>query len=188
MSTRDLKAELKTIHEEIEHLRAKRRAIYEASLQAASEDKLCSDAMAEMVIQAEEPHQPPEPIVVSHIHWTAGHLGKPIFETAKGTWVAVRPCAKEHEGRTFLGILIGRFALCAVGRYDREAEILHLSYSHHNPTIYVPDLGKVVFGIESWWSEIKGPEDLRQITNADIENVWYVRVLRDLEKIDAEPY
>jgi hypothetical protein len=46
----------------------------------------------------------------------------------------------------------------------------------------VPDLARVVMGWESWWGEIRTPDDLRQITNADVENVWYVKALKTLSE------
>ena len=32
-----------------------------------------------------------------------------------------------------------------------------------NPGIFVPELGKIIYGCESWWSEIDNPEDLRDM-------------------------
>jgi len=49
-----------------------------------------------------------------------------------------------------------------------------------NPAMWVPDLNRVVMGWESWWGEIKSEEDLRQISDADIENVWYVKAIKAL--------
>jgi hypothetical protein len=51
-----------------------------------------------------------------------------------------------------------------------------------NPVIFIPDIMRVVLGIESWWSVIRKPEDLKQITDADIQNVWYVKALKSMHK------
>lgn len=47
-----------------------------------------------------------------------------------------------------------------------------------NPAIFVPELGKIIFGMESWWGRIKSEEELKDITDGDIENVWYVKMLK----------
>ena len=44
--------------------------------------------------------------------------------------------------------------------------------------IYIPENGRVVFGVESWWGEIKSVDDLKDITDADINSVWYVNALK----------
>lgn len=51
-----------------------------------------------------------------------------------------------------------------------------------NPAIWVPELEKVVWGDSSWWGPIEKKEDAeRLITDADIQNVWYVKALKRLE-------
>lgn len=44
--------------------------------------------------------------------------------------------------------------------------------------LYVFEDKQIVYGCESWWGEIKSPDHLREITNADIDNVWYVQALK----------
>ena len=51
-----------------------------------------------------------------------------------------------------------------------------------NPVIFIPDLMRVVLGIESWWVVIKKPKDLKKITDADIQNVWYAKALKSMHK------
>ncbi len=51
-----------------------------------------------------------------------------------------------------------------------------------NPAIFVFDLKKVIYGYESWWGEIKSEEDFRKITDLDINNLWYVKALKELLK------
>ena len=40
----------------------------------------------------------------------------------------------------------------------------------------MPELGKIIFGMESWWGRIKSEEELKDITDGDIENVWHVKM------------
>jgi hypothetical protein len=47
---------------------------------------------------------------------------------------------------------------------------------------YVPDLDRVVWGYESWWGVIKGPEELKEITDEDIQNVWYVKAMKQMSE------
>jgi hypothetical protein len=50
-----------------------------------------------------------------------------------------------------------------------------------NPAIYVPALKRLVFGAGSWWGEIKTEDDLKEITDKDINDVWYVQALKALD-------
>lgn len=97
-----------------------------------------------------------------------------------GRWVSVR-VAGEKETR--LGVMIGEIAMGALARFKRlpGANVIEIGPGLHNPAMWVPGLGRVVFGCESWWGAIKSPEDLRQITDTDIESVWYVQALKSLE-------
>jgi hypothetical protein len=117
----------------------------------------------------------PYPVEVSKI----GILGNLRARESVGSWVSVRPCADEYENKTFLGVYLGNLQNGAIETYNtltKEVEIILTA----NPAIYVPDLKKIVWGCESWWGIIKSPEGLRKITNADIQNVWYVRALKEL--------
>lgn len=51
-----------------------------------------------------------------------------------------------------------------------------------NPAIFVPDLNRVVWGMESWWGPIESKEKLHQITDEDISNVWYVKAAKEFNK------
>jgi hypothetical protein len=143
------------------------------------------------------PRQIKFPITVHKIEF---RIDKPftkpdMFSGAKvGDWVSVRPCAKECEGKTFIGIFLGGMPIHVGASYssktkkgkERKKKILEFYHTGDNPTMYVPDLKRVVFGYESWWGAIKSENDLRQITDKDISNVWYVKALKALSenKID----
>ena len=110
-------------------------------------------------------------------------VGRALFsEKSLGNFVAIRPCGEEYEGKTYLGIFIGALASSISVKYQRETMKLAPSFSQHNPAIFVFDLKRIIFGYESWWGEIKSPEDLKKITDQDINNVWYVRALDALTK------
>lgn len=105
--------------------------------------------------------------------------GKPIKENShSGRFVKIRPCAEEFEDKTFLGILIGDAALSS--SVDISDEKITCSWAHYNPAILIPELGKVVYGCGSWWGLIKSEDDLKSITDLDIENVWYVKAMKEL--------
>ncbi len=89
-----------------------------------------------------------------------------------GTFVSIRPCAEEYDNKTFLGVYIGA---------------LSVNNMTHNPCIWVPDLQEYIFGFESWWGEIETPEQLHDISDADIQNVWYVRALKQLAEATPAP-
>lgn len=96
------------------------------------------------------------------------------------TWVKVRPVNDKYEGRTYLGWMLGDIAQGISLSFHLDGR-LHADLAHHNPAIFVPDLGTVIFGHSSWWAPVKSPDDLRTITDADINDVWYVKALKDLE-------
>lgn len=110
---------------------------------------------------------------------------KLLFGGSCGDMVAVRPVGDEHGGRTFLGVLIGEIAQGVSMGHRKADDFLVYDMAGHNPAIFVPDLSTVVFGNASWWGRIRSADDLRQISDADIENVWYVRALRQIEEAAA---
>ena len=50
-------------------------------------------------------------------------------------------------------------------------------WSFYNPAIYIPELGVTVYGCESWWSKINTTDDFSDISDLDIQNVWYVKLI-----------
>lgn len=97
--------------------------------------------------------------------------------TKKGILVKIRPCGDEYKDKTFLGFYLGDMAT-ALG-VKTDGDNFRAYAAGHNPAIFVPKLGKVIFGYESWWGEIKSKEELSDITDEDIENVWYVKLLKE---------
>lgn len=98
---------------------------------------------------------------------------------AIGGWAAVRPCADEYENKTFLGIYLGDLPVGQMTSFNPDTGAMAVVMKK-NPGIFVPELKKIIYGMESWWSEIESPEDLKKITDQDIENVWYVKAMKDM--------
>ena len=61
--------------------------------------------------------------------------------------------------------------------YRPKTKMLQVS-SHNNPAIFVPELKRIVWGMESWWGAVKSEDELKEITDEDIDNVWYVKLLK----------
>jgi len=95
-----------------------------------------------------------------------------------GTFVSVRPCGDEYEGKTYFGILIGDLPISVGISYDDETGQLHVCAGHGNPAIFVPALGKLIFGCGSFWGPIKDPEQVRKITDDEIQNLWYMKAIK----------
>lgn len=102
-----------------------------------------------------------------------------------GDMVAVRPCDEKFENKTFLGVYLGDFALTFGAAFNKDTGTLEISRSMYNPTIFIPEKNEIVFGCGSWWGRIKREDQLKQITDQDIENIWYVKALRQLQEKEA---
>lgn len=101
-----------------------------------------------------------------------------------GDLVKVRPCASRYGGKTYLGILIGEAAMGVHADYQEQPKQLDIAFCSYNPVIFIPELKKLVYGMESWWSRIKSKDDLKDITDGDIQNVWYVQILKNMPEED----
>lgn len=112
-----------------------------------------------------------------------GSLGS---EKGPGTFVSIRSCKKEHGDKTRLGLLIGYVPIHAGVEFSKETKRLKFSVSGDNPAIFVFDLNEVVLGCESFWGAIESEKQLREITNDDIQNVWYIKALKQLAEKKKE--
>lgn len=97
-----------------------------------------------------------------------------------GKFAKIAPCGDEYEGKTFLGLYLGELPIGHSISHNSKTEELSVSF-RTNPAIFVFDLNKIIYGIESWWSIIESEKDLKEIANADINNTWYVKVLNSLK-------
>ena len=102
-------------------------------------------------------------------------IQKPIFGKS-GSLVSVSPCAEKYGNKTYLGFLIGEIALGSSITISENK--IQCNWSGHNPAIFVPELSEIIYGCGSWWQAIESEDDLKQITDFDIENVWYVKLLK----------
>ena len=97
-----------------------------------------------------------------------------------GKFVRIAPCGKEYEGKTYLGLYLGDLPIGYNISHNSKTEDLSVSFMT-NPAIFVFDLNKIIYGMESWWSIIEKEEDLEEITDADIKNTWYVKAINSLK-------
>lgn len=115
-------------------------------------------------------------------------LGKNLFTellgNKKGTLVKIRPCADKYDNKTYIGFLLGDIPTGVRVEYNKKNEEVDVELSRTNPAILVPELGEIIFGYESWWGEINSIEDLKEISDDDINNVWYVKLLKNKFKKD----
>lgn len=95
-----------------------------------------------------------------------------------GCLCEVKPCSEEYHGKTYLGFYLGRFPISIYSSYDEKTGILN-NRAMTNPAIFIPELKKIIYGAESWWRKIDKIEDFQGITDEDIENTWYVRLLKE---------
>jgi hypothetical protein len=101
-----------------------------------------------------------------------------------GGIVAVRPVS---DDKTYLGVFLCDLALHMHAEYNDETGVLDVRDSPNgNPMILIPELKKVIFGRESWWGPIKDENHLRKITNESIDDLWYVKLLKQMLKEKAE--
>lgn len=96
-----------------------------------------------------------------------------------GSFVKIRPCGKKYEGKTFLGLYLGELPIDNIISHNSKTKELNISFLN-NPAIFVFELNKIVYGMESWWGIVEDEEDLKEITESDINNVWYVKALKRL--------
>ena len=108
------------------------------------------------------------------------------FGSNQGDLVTVRPCGKEYNDKMYLGFLLGEISIQPRVCYNKEKK--SLSFTHtKNPAIFVPELGKIIYGVESWWSKIHSEDELKDITDYDISNFWYVKLWKSMqEKKESE--
>lgn len=124
------------------------------------------------------------PITVAEVALSdiPAHRANLLFGGKCGDFVSIRPCDPQYGEKTYLGVLLGEIARSVGFGFNAETQRLTFGFSQHNPAIFVPDLATVIYGSASWWGLIKSEDDLKQITDADIENVWYVRALKAIHE------
>lgn len=125
------------------------------------------------------------PITVNKIEFAfnprpvAGWRGKEV-----GKFVSIRPCGEKYKNKTYLGMLLGDMPLGVSASFNEESGTLTIDDALRNPAIWVFDTNEVVFGAESWWGLIKNEDQLRKITDEDINSVWYVKALKQIQEME----
>lgn len=126
------------------------------------------------------------PITVQKVEFEQEELLQPGLRKS-GSFVKIRPCGDEYGGKTYLGVLLGDLPRSQQVRFNKETGVLKVSRSFHNPAIYVFALKTIIYGCESFWGVIDNPEQLNDITDESIDNLWYVQLIRaHLEEEAAE--
>lgn len=96
-----------------------------------------------------------------------------------GALCEITPCAEEYNNKSFIGIYLGDLPIAITTSHNRETGFIN-SRAMTNPAIFVPEIKKIIYGCESWWREIETIEDFKGIGKEDIENTWYVKLLKSL--------
>lgn len=109
-----------------------------------------------------------------------------LFGAKCGALISVRPCGEEYGNKTYLGIMLGDLPLDIFITHNPKTKELEVG-GFSNPAIFVPELRQIIWGCGSWWSEIENEEQLRQITDDDIQNVWYVKMLKAMQEEKTTP-
>lgn len=122
------------------------------------------------------------PITVSsidkeEIDYTKGYSSQNI-----GHPVAIKPC---DDKKTYVGIYLGDLPYMPTVSYNESTQELSVR-NLTNPAIFVPELKRIVFGYESWWHFIDDPTQIAEITEDDINNVWYVQMLKELNNTNKD--
>ena len=102
-----------------------------------------------------------------------------------GTLVKVKPCAAEYNGKTFAGILLGDLQQSSMISYIRESKTLRI-IPWMNPAIWIPGVNEIIWGSNSWWSPISDVSELKDINTEDIENCWYMQILKSAIESDGD--
>ena len=110
---------------------------------------------------------------------------KQLMMGRAGSLVKIRPCNKEYGGKTYLGLYLGNQPWSQTVSYNNKSGELTVGMAT-NPAIYVFDLQRIIFGAESWWGIIESLEELKDITDDDINNIWYVKALKAMHKDEPE--
>lgn len=95
-----------------------------------------------------------------------------------GSVCGIRPCEEKYNKKTYIGIYIGELPIAINTQYNKNTGILHNSCIN-NPAIFVPELKKIIFGIESWWQIIDKVEDAEDISDEEIGKQWYVQMMME---------
>lgn len=126
-------------------------------------------------------------ITVKEIKIKEGSALQDDWMCKTGELVSIRPVGEEYEKKTFLGIYLGTMAQAVYVKYNNESKAITAEFGWDNPAIFVPALKKTIYGYESWWGKIESEDQLQEITDNDINNVWYVKALKEMASDQEKP-
>lgn len=115
------------------------------------------------------------PLTITGIDKNTDRCG--LRDSQVGKFAKVAPCGDEYHGKTFLGLYLGELPIDILCSHRADTGKLSVGFMS-NPAIFVFDLNKIVYGCESWWSIIESEKDLKDIAPEDIQNVWYVKAIK----------
>lgn len=72
------------------------------------------------------------------------------------------------------------------GLGHEEGSLVAIRSTMNNPAIFVPELKKIIYGCESWWKTIRSVDEFSKISNEDINNTWYVKLLQSMNQPEEE--
>lgn len=104
----------------------------------------------------------------------------PIINDCECCLCEIKPCNEKYEDKSFIGIFFGYLPIMINSSYNKKTGIL-TNYPVNNPAIFVPELNKIIYGCESFWRKIEKVEDFEGITQEDIENTWYIKLLKNIK-------
>lgn len=115
------------------------------------------------------------PIEVSKINCDAN---KGAYRDSRiGKFAQIRPCDEEYQNKTYLGLYLGDLPIGHHVSHNPDTKELNISF-RDNPAIFVFELNKIIYGCESWWGVLENETDLKEITDIDINDVWYVKAIK----------
>lgn len=97
-----------------------------------------------------------------------------------GCLCEIKPCGEEYKGKSYIGFYIGDLPTSIRTSFNNETKILTNTTSS-NPAIFVPELKKIIYGYESFWRVINSVDEFKGISQEDIDNTWYVKLLRSFD-------
>lgn len=118
-----------------------------------------------------------EPITIQELVLDSMNIENMDGET--GMLVACRPCDEQYKNKTYLGFYLGELPAMQWPSVDKNEQKIRMM-TIRNPAMYIPEINKIIWGAGSWWRKVKTEEDFREITDSDIDNVWYVRLAKKM--------
>lgn len=151
------------------------KLIYHCFFENSQEEHICFPAECETCKNFDSKYIE-YPVIINKIEQ------KPIPQDKNiGFLVEIQPCAEEYQKKTFLGIYLGNLPISISASLNPNTQVLTTGVVT-NPAIFIPELKKIIYGNESWWRKIESIEDFKKISQEDIENTWYIKLLKIMEK------